>query len=71
MKIVRHPFQASIVPHEQPADSLWHCVIRCEDSAEVVAQHDARYKEDAACAARLELVRLQRSHVLQEDRKAS
>jgi hypothetical protein len=36
-------------------------VIRRDGSAEVLARHDARRKEDAACVARLELVRLERS----------
>ena len=64
MKIVRHPFHASIVPQAQLSSelqALWHCVIRRDGSAEVVARHDARRKEDAACVARLELVRLERS----------
>lgn len=71
MKIVRYPFHASIQPHpgksgrsegpELSEHALWHCVIRRDGSPEVVAQHDARRKEDAMCVARLELVRLQRS----------
>ncbi len=73
MKIVRHPFHASIVPQEQPAspDELWHCVIRRDGSAEVVSRLHARKKEDAACVALLELVRLQRSHASEESRQAS
>jgi len=74
MKIVRHPYHASIVPQEQAAattDALWHCVIRRDGSAEIVSRHSARKKEDAACVARLELVRLQRSHASEESRQAS
>jgi hypothetical protein len=63
MKIIRHPFHASIVPQEQsePTDALWHCVIRRDGSAEILSSHDARKKEDATCMALLELARLQRS----------
>jgi hypothetical protein len=62
MKIVRHPYHASIVPQaELNNQGLWHCVIRRDGSAEIVAKHDAHRKEDAACVAQLELVRLQRS----------
>lgn len=71
MKIIRHPFHASIVPQEQSAapDSLWHCVIRRDGSAEILARHDACRKEDAACVALLELARLQRSQQPQRDRR--
>jgi len=73
MKIIRHPFHASIVPQEKSAapDSLWHCVIRRDGSAEILARHDARKKEDAACVALLELARLQRSHRPERNRQAS
>ena len=73
MKIIRHPFHASIVPQEQSAattDALWVCVIRRDGSAEILARHDAGKKEDAACVALLELVRLERSHAAQS-RQAS
>lgn len=59
MKIARSPYHANITPHKGKEDFLWFCVIRREGSADVVARHDASSKEDACCAALLELVRLQ------------
>lgn len=61
MKIVRHPYQATIVPQAIPKDALWHCVIHREGSPEVLAQLDAATKEDACCAANLEILRLKRN----------
>ena len=62
MKIVRHPYHASIVPQaEATSHGLWQLVIRRDGSPEIVARHEARRKEDAACVAQLELVRLERS----------
>jgi hypothetical protein len=58
MKIARSPYQANITPHKGKEDFLWFCVIRREGSADVVARHDASSKEDACCAALLELARL-------------
>ena len=58
MKIARSPYHASIVPHKSKDDYLWFCVIRREGSGDVVAHHDATNKEDACCAALLELARL-------------
>lgn len=58
MKIARSPYHASIVPHKSKDDALWFCVIRREGSGDVVAHHDACSKEDACCAALLELARL-------------
>lgn len=58
MKIARSPYHASIVPHKSKDDYLWFCVIRREGSSDVVAHHDATSKEDACCAALLELARL-------------
>lgn len=59
MKIARSPYHANITPHKGKEDFLWFCVIRREGSADVVARHDASSKEDACCAALLELARLQ------------
>ncbi len=59
MKIAKSPYHAKIAPHKGIEDALWFCVIRREGSADVVAQHDAPTKEDACCAALLELTRLQ------------
>ncbi len=72
MKIVLHPYHASIVPQETSVapDALWHCVIRRDGSAEIVSRHNARLKEDAACVAMLELVRLQRAHRPGDGRRA-
>lgn len=59
MKIARSPYHANIAPHKDREDFLWFCVIRREGSSDVVARHDAASKEDACCAALLELARLQ------------
>jgi hypothetical protein len=59
MKIARSPYHASISPRKDNDDFLWFCVIRREGSTDIVAQHDASSKEDACCAALLELSRLQ------------
>ena len=62
MKIVKHPYQASIIP--QPVivkDALWHYVIRRDGSAEILARHDAKSKEDACSRALLEIARLKRT----------
>lgn len=59
MKIARSPYHASIVPHKSKADYLWFCVIRREGSGDVLSHHEATSKEDACCAALLELARLQ------------
>jgi hypothetical protein len=62
MKIVRQPYHASIVPQEVPvlhSNALWRCVIRREGSPDVLINHEARKKEDAASFALLALVRLQ------------
>ncbi len=61
MKIVRHPYQANIVPQAVREDALWQCVIRREDTAEVVVRHDAKSKEDAHALALLEISRLKRT----------
>lgn len=60
MKIVRHPYQASIVPKTQQPGALWHVAVHVDGSSEAIAQHEAANKEDACCTAMLELVRLQR-----------
>ncbi len=59
MKIARSPYHANITPHKGKEEFLWFCVIRREGSSDVVARHDATSKEDACCAALLELARLQ------------
>ncbi len=59
MKIARSPYHANITPHKGREDFLWFCVIRREGSSDVVVRHDAASKEDACCAALLELARLQ------------
>jgi hypothetical protein len=59
MKIAKSPYHAKITPNKVSEDFLWFCVIRREGSADVVARHDAPTKEDACCAALLELARLQ------------
>lgn len=61
MKIARSPYHANITPHKGKEDFLWFCIIRREGSADVVARHDASSKEDACCAALLELARLHRA----------
>jgi hypothetical protein len=58
MKIAHSPYHANISPHKGKEDYLWFCVIRREGSADVVARHNATSKEDACCAALLELARL-------------
>lgn len=58
MKIALSPYQANIAPHKSSDDYLWCCIIRREGSPDVVARHDATNKEDACCAALLELARL-------------
>lgn len=63
MKIVRHPYQASIVPQPAPKETLWHCVIRRDGSQEILVRRDAISKEDAWAAALLEISRLKRSEV--------
>lgn len=60
MKIVRHPYQANIVPQSSREDALWYCVVRRDGSAEILAQHDTANKEDARCMALLEISRLRR-----------
>jgi hypothetical protein len=62
MKIVRHPYHASINPGAAKPGSLWHFVVRVDGSTEVIAHEEASSKEDACCAAMLELVRLQRKN---------
>jgi hypothetical protein len=62
MKIVRHPYQANIVPKTQQPGALWHIAVHVDGSSEAVAQHEAASKEDACCTAMLELVRLQRKN---------
>lgn len=62
MKIVRHPYHASIVPKSAKPGSLWHVAVRVDGSSEVITQHEASSKEDACCTAMLELVRLQRKN---------
>jgi hypothetical protein len=59
MKIAKSPYHARITPHKGSEDFLWFCVIRREGSTDVVARRDASTKEDACCAALLELARLQ------------
>jgi hypothetical protein len=61
MKIVKHPYHASIIPQPVQQSALWHCVVRRNGSAEILARHDAVSKEDACCAALLEIVRLKRT----------
>jgi hypothetical protein len=61
MKIVQHPYHASIIPQPVQQEALWHCVVRRDGSAEILAKHDAASKEDACCAALLEIVRLKRT----------
>jgi hypothetical protein len=58
LKIARPPYYASILPHKERKASLWFCVIRRLGSAHVLSRHDATSKEDAFCAALLDLVRL-------------
>jgi hypothetical protein len=62
MKIVRHPYQASIVPKTEKPGALWHVAVHVDGSADAIAHHEAVSKEDAACTAMLELVRLQRKN---------
>lgn len=61
MKIVRHPYQASIIPQPVPKETLWHCVIRRDGSQEILVRRDAISKEDAWATALLEITRLERS----------
>ncbi|MGE5322980.1 MAG: hypothetical protein ACM3SW_08965 [Actinomycetota bacterium] len=61
MKIVRHPYQANVIPQPVFEGSLWQCVVRREDSSEILVRHEAASKEDACCLALLEISRLQRS----------
>ena len=61
MKIVRHPYQANVVPQPVFQGPLWQCVVRREGSAEILVRHEADRKEDACCLALLEISRLQRS----------
>lgn len=63
MKIANSPYHAKISPHKGNEDALWFCVIHREGSAEVVVQRDAPTKEDAFCAAWLELAKLQTATV--------
>lgn len=58
MKIAKSPYLAKIAPHKGNEDALWFCVIRREGSSEIVVRRDATTKEDAYCAAWLELTRL-------------
>jgi hypothetical protein len=58
MRIVQHPYQARIVPQSPAAPNLWRCVIKQEESGEVVVLHETARKEDAKCFALLELARL-------------
>ncbi len=58
MKIARSPYHARITPNKGREDFLWHCVIRREGSTDILSWHDASRKEDAFCAALLELARL-------------
>jgi hypothetical protein len=60
MKIVQHPYHASIIPQPPQQKALWHCVVRRNGSAEILARVDAANKEDACCAALLEIVRLKK-----------
>jgi hypothetical protein len=61
MKIVQHPYHASIIPQPPQQKALWHAVVRRDGSAEILARHDAASKEDACCAALLEIVRLKKT----------
>ena len=67
MKIVQHPFHASIVPEPTIEDALWHYVVRRDDSGEVLARHNAASKEDACAAALLEIVRLKRNSAADQE----
>jgi hypothetical protein len=58
LKIERPPYYANIVPHKAREDYLWFCVIRRLGSVDVLSRHDATSKEDAFCAALLDLIRL-------------
>ncbi|HZU32103.1 MAG TPA: hypothetical protein VFB79_13380 [Candidatus Angelobacter sp.] len=58
MKIVQPPYQAQIKPQSPGAPNLWRCVIKQENSGEVVVLHETARKEDAKCFALLELARL-------------
>jgi len=60
MKIVMHPYQATIVPQAFQPDSLWHYVIQREGSAEILARCDAATKEDVSSLALLEITQLVR-----------
>lgn len=61
MKIVRHPYQANVIPQPVFEGSLWQCVVCREGSAEILVRHEAANKEDACCLALLEISRLKRS----------
>jgi hypothetical protein len=63
MKIVRYPYQASIVPQPVPKETLWHCVIRRDGSQEILVRRDAISKEDAWATALLEISRLERTEL--------
>jgi hypothetical protein len=58
VKIALSPYQANIEPQKSSQDHLWCCIIRREGSPDVLARHGATNKEDACCAALLELARL-------------
>jgi hypothetical protein len=58
MRIVQPPYNVQITPQSAGAPNLWRCVIREENSKEVVVLYETARKEDARCIALLELARL-------------
>ncbi len=62
MKIIRHPYQATIVPRAVEPELLWEYMIQREGSPEILVRRDAVTKEDASSLALLDISQLQRLH---------
>jgi hypothetical protein len=62
MKIVRHPYQATIIPQAAQPKALWQYMIQRDGSPEILVRREAVTKEDASSLALLDISQLQRLH---------
>jgi hypothetical protein len=60
MKIVRHPYQATIIPQAVEPKALWQYMIQRDGSPEILLRREAMTKEDASSLALLDISQLQR-----------
>lgn len=62
MKIVRHPYQATIFPQASQPKALWQYMIQRDGSPEILVRREAVTKEDASSLALLDISQLERLH---------